>query len=207
MKALFVDLDGTLADTVPQLYAIYCDILRPYAGSKKEFQELNGKTLQQIAAYLEKKYGLPADSFARHEAAVDTLYATVPLFPYARETLETMQERGVKCLLVTSATEKLALHFLRSHRLEKLFETVVTAEGIPGKPSPAIYKRALQLAGVDADKGVALEDSENGAAASTGAGIFTLILEAGCEKKREKLSLKVPSWQEIARELDGLSDL
>ena len=41
-SAVFVDLDGTLADTPPSLYALYCDLLRPYGvkGTRSEFREL-----------------------------------------------------------------------------------------------------------------------------------------------------------------------
>jgi HAD superfamily hydrolase (TIGR01509 family) len=196
VKVLFVDLDGTLADTVPWLYELYCALLASYniVGTKKEFQDLNGRTLHEIALYLKERYQIP-DLTDRYEASVMELYSKVPLFSHAYETLVKMQERGVNCLLVTSANAKLAHHFLKSHALQQFFAGVVTAEGIRGKPSPDIYEKALLVAGTSADEAIAIEDSPHGVEAALAAKILTI--QIGVETHFTPHLIQLPNWQAI----------
>src|ERR1041385_5438502 len=58
--------------------------------------------------------------------------------------------------------------------LVKGWATVVCADGDTTrcKPSPALYREALEALGVDAGEAIAFEDSPNGIAAARAAGIF-----------------------------------
>ena len=58
------------------------------------------------------------------------------------------------------------------------FEVIGAGDIVPAKkPAPDIYNWVLERLGLAPDQCLALEDSENGLAASLGAGIPTLITE------------------------------
>ena len=56
----FFDLDGTLADSISDMYCVYREFCRTKGirGTKKEYQELNGLSLEEIIRILKKRYGL-----------------------------------------------------------------------------------------------------------------------------------------------------
>lgn len=215
LKALLVDLDGTLADTVSPLYGLYRDLLSPFGiiGTQAEFKELNGKSLMEIVAVLKGRYHLPVAEktlFDDYQAKVKAIYQEIALFPYVAETLAMVKEGGVRIVLVTSANLELAKLFLKSHALTDRFDAIQTSEGLPGKPSAEIYKSALKLAGVGLEHAVAVEDSENGFEAARGAGIYTLRLESNVKGVVWKEGYAhVQDWQVIYKILAinyGLSD-
>lgn len=181
LKAVLVDLDGTLADTVKPLYKLYCDLLLPHEvqGTPEEFKTLNGKSLKEIVAILKAHYPIPSSEaalMAEYDAGVARVYQQISLFPFVAETLAMVKKAKLRLILVTSAHLQLARLFLDSHGLSDDFDAIQTSEGLPGKPSPAIYENALKKAQTTAEQAVAIEDSDNGFEAAMRAGIYTLRL-------------------------------
>jgi HAD superfamily hydrolase (TIGR01509 family) len=210
LKAVFVDLDGTLADTLSPLYTLFCDLLRPYGvkGTKREFRELMGPSLREIVAILKSRYPIQEASFLQeYYKGVKKLYANSELFPHALETLNSMKRKGLALFLVTSATKKLAALFLERHGLLKLFEGVVTADELAGKPSPAIFKKALKVAKVEPAEAIAIEDSPQGVEAALSAGIYTFRLYPRLRYVRFHAGyVDVADWEALG-EVYGLSDV
>lgn len=214
LKAVLVDLDGTLADTVKPLYKLYCDLLAPHGkqGNPDEFRTLNGKSLKEIVAILKARYDIPSSEemlLAEYDAGVARVYQKIPLFPFVDPTLAMVKKANLKLILVTSAHLQLARLFLDSHGLH--FDDVQTSEGLPGKPSPAIYENALKKAEAAPDQAVAIEDSDNGFEAAMRAGIYTLRLQENIQGSvLKKGYAEVQDWQAIHQILTkayGLSDL
>jgi len=209
ISVLLVDLDGTLIDTLPYLYALYCDLLRPFGieGTEREFQALNGCTLKEIVARLKERYRLPPSEdvlLLQYKRGVEEIYAKANLFPFALETLEKIKDAGYNLFLVTSASRPLATLFVEKHQLNGLFTDLVTSEGLPGKPAPAIYLKALDIAGVQPNEAMAVEDSGNGLQAALSAGIFTLCLSPSLQTVEwNERYVCVPSWREIAHIFDS----
>lgn len=87
LKALFLDFDGTLADSLPMLYRYYDLLLKKFGhnGTKEEFDRLNGPAMNEVMTILREKYQLPASSqelVASYQQQLLKAYATeVPLFP------------------------------------------------------------------------------------------------------------------------------
>jgi len=68
-------------------------------------------------------------------------------------------------------------HWLNRHELFAKFHAIVgQVEGLPCKPSPAPYLRALQLLNVCSGQACAIEDSPVGIEASKAANIYTIQL-------------------------------
>ncbi|MCE5318711.1 MAG: HAD family phosphatase [Parachlamydia sp.] len=216
LKAVLVDLDGTLADTVKPLYKLYCDLLSPHGvqGTPEEFKTLNGKSLKEIVAILKARYPIPSSEEAlkaEYDAGVVRVYQQIPLFPFVAETLTMVKKAKLQLVLVTSAHLQLARLFLDNHGLSGDFDAIQTSEGLPGKPSPAIYENALKKAQTTADHAVAIEDSDNGFEAAMQAGIYTLRLRNDIQGNTEQDGFAdVQDWRAIHHILTkryGLSDV
>src|ERR1700694_4147531 len=69
-----------------------------------------------------------------------------------------------------------------SDHLERLglldrFSAISTSEGgVPAKPEPEVYRRAVEAIGVDATEAAGFEDSPNGIAAANAAGLFCVAV-------------------------------
>jgi len=208
-KAIFFDLDGTLADTMPLLYLVYLQFLQRYGhqGTQEEFNSLVGPSLNTVVEYLNQKYRLGGDPpallreyrkllFERYAYDTKLFEGVLPFLAYAKKC-------GFKLALVTSATEQLARAFLADKQITDYFELVVTPDNLTrSKPDPAIYLRALTLLGLDPNEAVAIEDSVNGVQSATTAGIYTLhITHQNAEFNRPASpSLRqVSDWAEIQK--------
>ncbi len=206
-EAYLIDLDGTLANTLPVLYRAYLTFLAQYGkvGCQAEFSEMNGPSLPEVVQQLAKRHQIPVpypDLYQRYQQLAHTLYVTeTPLFPGAREFLEWAKKEEKTLALVTSAERPLARSFVESHDLTDYFSLLVTPEGLPrSKPDPAIYERALDLLGLKAEQCCAVEDSVHGMASAQGAGIPTIFMrheESSPLLPPEGIRTTVNSWKEL----------
>lgn len=182
-RALLLDLDGTLADSLPAMRAAYERFLAEHGrrGSDQEFDRLNGPSLPEIVAILRAAHVL-----ADPEAALLARYRTLVAEHYVRDAgvqrgagvlLSCARRLGLSILVVTSAERSFADGFLARHSLGDAVDGVVTPEGLArSKPDPAIYLRALERLGLRASDAWAVEDSPNGLAAAEAAGIRCFVL-------------------------------
>lgn len=182
LKGILVDFDGTFVDSIQPLYILYTQFLESYGaqGSKGEFQELNGPSLNEIAQILMQRHSLPgtATELAHHyRELLSHFYAHIARpFPGAVATLEAWKKQGLQTGLVTSAPQDLVLLFLKTHHYEPLFTKVFTADEVEkGKPDPALYRHALEQLHLAPEDALAIEDSPNGVKSARGAGILTLL--------------------------------
>ena len=101
----------------------------------------------------------------------------MPLKPHAREILERLTARGVRCALVTSSPLHQAEAYLAPRGLFSLFSAVVTGDlGLPSKPAPDVFLRAAEQLGLDIRDCAVLEDSHNGLRAGRAAGAVTVMV-------------------------------
>ncbi len=182
-RALLLDLDGTLADTIPFLYDVYLEFLRRHGkeGRREEFDALNGPPLNEVVHSLAATHGLeaPVEELTRtYRHLIEMGYAVgARLVPGARELLARARARGIAVALVTSAPERLAEGFLSAHAVRDAFAAIVTSEGLPrGKPDPAIFRRALETLGAAAEEALVVEDSPSTLAGARAAGIRALLV-------------------------------
>jgi beta-phosphoglucomutase-like phosphatase (HAD superfamily) len=81
-RAVFVDLDGTLVDTLPVLKNVYRSFVAEYGciGSEDEFERLNGLSLTEIVVQLAHTHRLPGgpdELYERYLALIHGAYAEV----------------------------------------------------------------------------------------------------------------------------------
>lgn len=199
---LFVDLDGTLIDTLPSLRSVFFEFGKK-AGitlTKDDFTLCNGLSICEVIVYLKEKFYLP-DSLEKlenfyHEKLRKVQGKFRPR-PYAKTTLKKLRAQGWKCALVTSARKSYAVDFLRRNGMSELFDVLACGDEIRnGKPNPEIYELAKKRAG--SGYFIALEDSENGIQAAKDAGCIAIRFEAG----NTEGFFSVSSFRDLPKRLD-----
>lgn len=180
LKALLLDFDGTLADSIGVMWDIYLRYLKEFGkeGGKEEFDTLNGPPLPEIVRILKETHNLPGtvnELLARYEEIIDVDYAKAGAMPGAQEIIAVAKEKKMKVGIVTSGKENWVKAWLKRNELKVNF--IIDRNSAPrGKPSPDPYFAALRMADCAAAQAWAVEDSATGAKAALGAGIHTFTI-------------------------------
>jgi len=180
--AVHFDHDGLLVDTEILFYEITRDMFRRLGAeleadywSQEYLSKGRGSTL------IAQDLGLDP---ARWEAVVEErnnlyyaqLEHSLPLRPYARETLESLSGH-LPLALVTGNTRKAIDIVHRRSGLLDFFDVVVCSEDYPAsKPAPDAYLTASRMLGVRPSQCLAVEDSDRGLAAAIAAGMTCIAV-------------------------------
>jgi len=172
LKALLIDLDGTIADSLPYLYKSYETLLkkRGLTPSREEFIELTGATIEEAALFLENKYQIK-DLYAEWKEILIFHYENEINPHLGVDELLAFAKGRFKLVLVTAAEEVFAKPFLKRHGFE--FDELICKAS---KPSPEAYLTALRKLKIEPKEAIAIEDSKNGALSAIGAGIYTFLV-------------------------------
>lgn len=179
---LFIDLDGTLADSLPVMRTVYGRFLAHLdkPGSDAEFARLNGPPLAEIVADLARTHAIDRPVAALREIywrLIEDAYREVLPRPGAADLLRTACAHGIPVGVVTSSASRLTRTWLRAVGLNDLVDVVVGGDEVErGKPDPEPYRRALERTGCAASASLAVEDSLTGARSAIAAGIPTVLL-------------------------------
>lgn len=212
-KALLIDMDGTVVDSLPLLFDAYRTFLHQFGqtGTSEEFLALIGPSLPEIVAILKNRYNLKGEQdllLESYQKGLLHIYRhQVRAFPFVREVLSYAKKRGFKLALVSSAESRIVEACLAGLSLTSFFDAVVTKQmHLRSKPEPDLYLAALDQLKVDASRALAIEDAKNGVAASTAAHIFTLWLAHShplAPTKPDDLYMYVNDWAAILALLKG----
>jgi len=82
-----------------------------------------------------------------------------PLFPGAREAMDGLTKAGWLLGLATGKSTRGVDALVERHQLHGYFATMQTADDNPGKPHPAMLRRALAETGINADNAVMVGDT------------------------------------------------
>jgi HAD superfamily hydrolase (TIGR01509 family) len=181
-RALLIDLDGTLADSLGPLKEAYFAFLAGLnrKGSETEFQQLNGLPLMKVIEALAENHGLsitPGEICGHYINLVRRAHASARPTEGAQALLRRACDTGWKVAVVTSGPRNLALAWLDRNNLSGCVDAVIGAEDvIAGKPAPDPYHAALARLGCTASHSVAVEDSLLGAQSAVAAGLTTCVL-------------------------------
>jgi HAD superfamily hydrolase (TIGR01509 family) len=187
-RALLLDLDGTLADSLGVMKTAYRRFMtgEGLTPTDAEFDRLNGPPIAECVRIVKATHGLAAshgELLARYQALVEDVYGSVPPSEGARALLKAAKARGWTVGVVTSNGEDRTRAWLARAGLDGLVDVVVGGEAVArGKPAPDPYLAALKRAGCAAEDARAVEDSPLGAEAALAAGIPTLALLHGPNK-------------------------
>lgn len=205
-KAVLIDFDGTLFDSLPALYQTYCEYLEMagFEGNSDEFRLLNGLSLEEIAIFLHEKYrikGTLEEQIDLYKSLLKKNYhVELKIFPGVKEFFAFAHQTHLKLAVVSSGNSDFIHQILKAEKISHYFSAVVTPQGNEKcKPAPDLYLKALSVLSLKPDQAIAIEDAPLGVKASLAAGIFTLQITHGERIKAPKGVKVVENWEEILR--------
>ena len=181
-KGLFLDLDGTLADSLDTMRNVYQRFMSQHnkIGSDEEFSFLNGPPLKEVITFLAKKHQIQEDYkilLAHYNDLVCDAYRDVSTKKGTLDLIKIGRQKNWKICLVTSNNRAVVDVWLKTNKLQAYFDEIVTGEDVKkGKPDPSPYLIGLQKTRCIASSSLAIEDSEIGAKSAIGAGLTTFLL-------------------------------
>ena len=155
------DLDGTLADTLPDIAASTNHVRAQHRLPPLDLATVRGFVGDGARTLLAKALAEVLPAGAAREPALDAAFAAycdhhtaqcvvhARLFPGVREHLQTLRTRGHALAVVTNKPERFAVPIVRHLGLGDLFGAIVGGDTVPlKKPDPAPLRHALsQLSG------------------------------------------------------------
>ena len=182
MRALLIDMDGTLVETETRWWQAEIDVMEKH-GSTWDVDDQNqaiGGPLQAVAEYMAAK--AKSDAKQMLQEIVDAMHESFTknppeLQPGWFEILTEAKKAHLKIALVTASNRYLAETLLKSSKLEHYFDFVVTSDDLPRtKPHPDPYLHAAKHFGLDVLECLVFEDSNTGVTSSLSAGMPTIAL-------------------------------
>jgi len=191
IRAVLIDLDGTLMDTAPDL-AEAANRMRADAG-------LTPLALERIAAFVGRGADVlvhraltddlngqaAADDFARGRAAFYRHYHATNgemavVFHHVPDALQLLRACRLKLGCVTNKPREFTVPLLDRVHLAPWFDAVVAGDDVPEKkPHPALLLAACEGLGVAPADAVMIGDSINDALAARAAGCRAVLVETG----------------------------
>lgn len=193
VRAVLIDLDGTLLDTIPDLAEaanrtlaeigrppLPIDTVRTYVGKgipvlvKRCLTGHLDDDIEPEPAELAR--ALPI--FKRHYAKVNGAQTTI--YPKVIEGLVAMRDKGLHLACITNKAGDFTLPLLERTGLAAYFPVVVSGDTTPEKkPHPAPLLHACAAFGVEPNQAVMIGDSTNDALAGRNAGCRVLCVPYG----------------------------
>lgn len=193
-EGMLFDLDGTLADTIPQLALAAqntartlkievpaLDVVKSYVG--------NGVQMLLARVILKRKDITLSDVdpalLGRARSIFNEIYKkglseNYEIYPHVKETLVLLRDFGVKLAVCTNKPMMFAEPLLRYMDLTDYFDFILGGEVIKErKPDPAPLLHVCKQLKVTASRSVMVGDSDNDILGGKRAGMLTVFIEGG----------------------------
>ena len=188
LRAVLIDIDGTLIDSNEAHARAWADILRPHGFEDVTWQRvlplvgMGGDKLLPELTGIDPESKRAKKLFDERNAHFMSSYApALRAFPKARELFEALRERGLMRVIATSAGEQELDVLLAAAGVADLVTEVTGKDDAGGnsKPEPDVIEAALEKAGVGPDEAVMLGDTPYDIEAAARAGVPTIAVRSG----------------------------
>ncbi|HEX2531881.1 MAG TPA: phosphoglycolate phosphatase [Burkholderiaceae bacterium] len=191
IKAVILDLDGTMLDTAPDfLYAVNgmraeLDLAPLDIASIKKFVGKGTENLMRRVLSIdfdedevERCFDQALAAYQHHYLAINGTYAS--LYPGVIEGLQALQAKRLRLACVTNKPIAFAQALLEKNMLADYFEVVYGGDSLPKKkPDPYPLLKVCEDFAVSPQDVVAIGDSSNDAQAARAAGCKVLNVPYG----------------------------
>lgn len=215
VRAVTIDLDGTLADTIPDLAAAANSMLGELGRAALDVDRIRtfvGKGIPKLVERtLADSFGpaVSADLMARALPIYERCYAEVngrhtEVYPGVSEGLRALRDMQLPLACVTNKSGRFTAPLLERLDLAHFFEQVIAGDTLPQKkPDPAQLIHACSGFGIAPREMLMIGDSGNDAEAARAAGCPVFCVTYGYNEGRDVRELDVdaivPSLIEAAR--------
>jgi phosphoglycolate phosphatase len=203
IKAVMIDLDGTLLDTIPDL-AVAANLmlteLKMSALPEATIRNYVGKGINNLIerTLTNSMDGKPAaELFQRALPIYDRSYRAVngqhtTIYPGVKEGLDLLRAQGYPLVCVTNKSERFTLPLLDYVKLSGYFVSVVAGDTLPQKkPDPAPLLHACKQLNVAPSEMLMVGDSINDAQAARSAGCPIFCVTYGYNEGHDVHTLDV----------------
>ena len=190
-SAYLFDCDGTIADSMPLHYIAWKRALGEWSCpfDKQLFYSWGGKSVADIIATLNEKYGLSMPVKFVEQRKERLYYELLPQLKAVPEVLEHIDDAygRVAFAVVSGSTKESVTASLASLNLLHRFEMLVCAGDYKkGKPDPEAFLLAATKLGIAPEGCLVFEDSNMGIEAARLAGMASVKIPPPWERDSQK---------------------
>ena len=197
---ILFDLDGTLADTAPDLLSAHNHVMRKFGYETKNIDEIKdyvgkgaavmiGKSIWSSA---KKELSKITDEKIKNEMVKEFLdfygnniVVESKLIDGVYDFLKLSKSNNISMGVCTNKQEKLAIDFLKKIKIYDFFEYVSGGNTFDYcKPDPRHLTSTIEIMNGNVEKSLMIGDSENDAEAAKAAGIPMILLQDGYTEKK-----------------------
>ena len=197
---ILFDLDGTLADTAPDLMKAHNYVMKKFGYETRDVDEIRnlagrgaavmiGRSIWKSARKeiskindekIKKEMTNEFIDFYKKNIVVDS-----KLIKGVYDFLNWAKKNNISMGVCTNKQEKLAIDFLKKIKIYNYFEYVAGGNTFDFcKPDPRHITNMIEIMGGSISKTIMIGDSENDADAAKSAGVPMILLEDGYTEKR-----------------------
>ena len=216
MRAVILDLDGTLIDTASEIAEAMDRTLDELSLARipaREIADMVGKGVPKLVERALARLGVTGVDLGRTIERFEAHYAqtvatTAQLFPGVREGLERMEQGGLQLAVVTNKPRFFTEQLLQRAEISRFFTAIAAGDdGIRKKPHGDMLEAACKVMKTEPAQTLMLGDSENDVEAARAAGCPVWCVPYGYNEGKPVSSLKcdrmVDSVDEAAKLLMG----
>lgn len=206
-KAFLFDFDGVITDSEPYVFEVLKQMIKDNFGIDLPYSDINmtiGCSDRKVAEYIATEYHIDysvelSEKLKKNYPDYYFEYEGIKPFPYLRDLLSILKDRGRKVAIVSSTDRAHLEAALSRMGLSGFIDTIISGSDVQNKkPSPEPYLKGLEALSVDKQDAVVIEDSPTGIQSAVNAGIDCIGFE-GSEVKQdtEKASIIIASYKEM----------
>ena len=197
---ILFDLDGTLADTAPDLMMAHNHVMKKFVHNTKSIDEIKEYVGKGAAVMIgrsvwgeaRKELSKITDKKMKEEMVEEFLLfykknivVKSKLINGVYEFLKWAKSNNISMGVCTNKQEHLAIDFLKKIKIYDFFEYVAGRNTFDYyKPDPRHLTSTIEIMNGDIKKSLMIGDSENDADAAKSAGIPMILLEDGYTEKK-----------------------
>lgn len=214
LRAVLIDLDGTLVDSLNVYDKVFREVLKKYYNIEisEESLDKNGSPPEVIYRRILSKYNLEnnlQDIFNKLHEELKNHLDEIKINKGGIELLNYLKEKNIKIGLVTSSRKEIVELILDNLKIKNIFDIIITGSDVKNqKPDPEPYILAIRSLKVLPDEALAIEDSIYGILSAKRAGINVIGVSTGINSKKELLKLYPYSvFKNLVEVLDFLKSI
>lgn len=183
IKLAIFDLDGTIIDSdlmvIDTWRLIYSKYRPGYRPTIKKLLSFSGPSFEE--SLRQEVPEVPKEEIYKlHDKHFDELYDSIVAFPFAKEFLLSLKERGVKLAVNTNKIHSLSEWSLKHTGLDGIFDVLVCFDDVKNaKPDPEGIYQAMEKEGIiDKDEVIFFGDSVFDLMSAKNAGVKCALMKS-----------------------------